>query len=539
MNNTYLTGTYNKYRNKIKGDNKTNCSVTPNTKINQYLERTKSNNFHKTPPNILNKSQNVKDNQKISKANLKNFIINNKMNRRNIFINNNFINKSKPHNRKSNSINPSRNNYSFKLNSMNNLPGCYINNYNNNHNNKNMTKNNSSLSYYYSSNNNTTNNKNKNNTKITKPNYRLKCVKANLSNFANFYYNKVNKLQKKSNLDVNLTTDTTNHRKINTSSFNYFITEESKKELKETKNRNKLKMSYLSLNKKNKKNNNGKVTLLSNIKPNVPLKITQKNSQNPHSLYFGCISNDLSSDKIIPSPPDSTEIKIINDLKTITCDKNSKNNNYGEKIDKLQKIYEEMINYFLPKETQNIFIKVFKEYNFLCNDLYNNLKNSEEKINQLNEKLKNFESKNVELQKNFLEKETELNELKEQIKIFFESHKSNYQSEYNNDEEDDFIDNTPYQKNKNNYLLAQLNKKNLDDLESIYFFDKINGKNTIRLNNSEEQNKSNYMDNNGEIVPELNLDPTYIEKCKKKELLKIEEAHLTPFQKIALEFEMS
>ena len=132
MNNTFLTGTYNKYRNKIKGDNKTNCSVTPNTKITQYLERTKCNNFHKTPPNILNKSQNIKENQKISKANLKNFIINTKINHRNTFFNNNRINKSKPHNRKSNSINPSRNNYSFKLNSMNNLPGCYNNKNHNN-----------------------------------------------------------------------------------------------------------------------------------------------------------------------------------------------------------------------------------------------------------------------------------------------------------------------------------------------------------------------------------------------------------------------
>ena len=47
------------------------------------------------------------------------------------------------------------------------------------------------------------------------------------------------------------------------------------------------------------------------------------------------------------------------------------------------------------------------------------------------------------------------------------------------------------------------------------------------------------MNNNGDIVPLLNLDPKYIEDCKNRELLKIEEAHLTPFQKIALQFEMS
>ena len=96
---------------------------------------------------------------------------------------------------------------------------------------------------------------------------------------------------------------------------------------------------------------------------------------------------------------------------------------------------------------------------------------------------------------------------------------------------------------RNNYYFAQLNKKNLDDLDAIYFFDKINtninGKIVINNNNDNIVNNYNYISNNGELVPELNLDPDYIEDCKNKELLKIEEANLTPFQRIALQFEMS
>lgn len=96
---------------------------------------------------------------------------------------------------------------------------------------------------------------------------------------------------------------------------------------------------------------------------------------------------------------------------------------------------------------------------------------------------------------------------------------------------------------RNNYYFAQLNKKNIDDLNAIYFFDKvnnnINGKIVINNNNENSGNNYNYISNSGEVVPELNLDPEYIEECKKRELLKIEEENLTPFQRIALQFEMS
>ena len=69
----------------------------------------------------------------------------------------------------------------------------------------------------------------------------------------------------------------------------------------------------------------------------------------------------------------------------------------------------------------------------------------------------------------------------------------------------------------------------MNDLDAIYFFDKI-------TNNNIDSNMKN---NKIELIPELNLDPDYIEKCKEKELLKMEEEHLTPFQKIALQFEVS
>ena len=557
MSNPYLTGSFNKYRNKIKGNMKMNISITPNTKITQYLERKKNINHHKSPSNLLNKSQNIRENQKISKINLKNYIINKKLSR----INHN-NRKNKPHNRKSNSINPSRNNFSIKLNSMNNLPGCYMNNNNTNfknnnnpnviiNNNKTMTKNNS-LSYYYSSNYNTTNNKNKNIGKINNDYtiHKLMRIKANLSYYSNFNFNKaINKAQKK-NPSVNLTTDNSNSRNLKSSPCNYFITEESKvirKDKNRIKNKSKLKMSYLNLKKNKKKTSN---LLLSKVKSNIPLKIPHKNNFIPAQISF---AGDISIEKNIPSPPvDSIELKISNDLNII------KNIDKNEKIDKLKKIYEESLEYFMPKEYRKIYLLILKEFEDMNKENLNEAKNLKEKNEELNNKIKDLENENNIIKKQLEEKDNELNIIKKKLIENIENLNNfrNYHEEEieNNEYEEDEENNTESYNNRrdfqisnklekikrNNYYFVQLNKNNLDDLDAIYFFDKINNDlNGKIVVNNEIGNNYNYISNNGEIVPQLNLDPKYIEDCKSKELLKIEEEHLTPFQRIALQFEMS
>ena len=61
---------------------KTSFSITPNTKITQYLERKKNVVNHKSPSNALNKSQNIRENKRIPKINLKNYIINKRLNKK-------------------------------------------------------------------------------------------------------------------------------------------------------------------------------------------------------------------------------------------------------------------------------------------------------------------------------------------------------------------------------------------------------------------------------------------------------------------------
>ena len=75
---------------------------------------------------------------------------------------------------------------------------------------------------------------------------------------------------------------------------------------------------------------------------------------------------------------------------------------------------------------------------------------------------------------------------------------------------------------RNNSYFKYLNTKNIDDLDALYFFDKV------EYNQNEEKE-----------IPKLNLDQKHIEKCIQKELIKRNEKNLTPFQKIALQFEMT
>jgi hypothetical protein len=416
-----------------------------------------------------------------------------------------------------------------------------------------MSKNNS-LSYYYSSNNNTFNNNN---------NYRklnnvynlqkLMCIKSNLSYFAKFNYNKAIKIQKK-NPSVKLTTDNSNSRNLKSSPSNYFITEESKvvmREKNKPKNKGKLKMSYLYLKKNKKKSSN--TSILTKNKSNIPLKISYKNTYHPPQISF---LGDNSIEKSNNSPPiDSFEQKIINQLK------NLKNIDKVEKINKLKKAYEESIDHFVPKEYRKLFMLIFKEFDEINKENLNDIKNLNEKNLKLNDKINILDKENILLKKKLEENVNELNLIKKKLMEYIENSNNfhqnknygeeEYESNYYEDEEEEnsyHYDNRPFSRNisqfkRNNDYFAQLNKKNLNDLNAIYFFDKINsninGKIIINNNNENLGNSYNYISNSGELVPELNLDPQYIEDCKRKELLKIEEENLTPFQRIALQFEMS
>ena len=551
MSNPYLTKSFNKYRNKIRGNMKTSFSISPNIKITQYLEQKKNVIHHKSPSNMLNKSQNIRENQKISKINLKNYIINKKLNKKKFSQNK----KLRHNNRKSNSINPINSNFSIKLNSMNSLPGCFINNnttyyINNNTNNNNNINN--------ISNTNTGNINNINNKTLSKNNslQKLLCMKANMSYYTNFNFNKgyINKIIKK-NQATNLTTDNSNSRNMKSPSGKYFITEETKlctKEKRKIKSKSKPKTSYTNNKKSKKKNSNN---IINKIKSNKPIKIPHKNSyQRPQMNFLG---GDACTDKNIYSPNiESIELKIAKQLQNI------KNVEKVTKFEKLKSTCEEAIENFVPKEYQKMFYIMIKEFDNINKINLNDIKYLKDKKDELNKKIKIIENENniykLQLEQDNKEMISIKNQLKQvknnnmnfpyknqknikSIKNNNKNNKDNFQKEEMNYEnlnietDSNYIIKNIKKRNSeincirdNNYF-TQLNKRNLNDLDAIYFFDKI-------TNNNIDSNMKN---NKIELIPELNLDPDYIEKCKEKELLKMEEEHLTPFQRIALHFESS
>ena len=124
----------------------------------------------------------------------------------------------------------------------------------------------------------------------------------------------------------------------------------------------------------------------------------------------------------------------------------------------------------------------------------------------------------------------------------------NYENENYEDEEnlnintesncDEQISNKVNNVKRDNNYFTKLNRQNINDLDAIYFCDKIQNNKTSKTN-QKNGGVVNLQNNKGDLVPQLNLDPDYIEECKTKELLKLEEENLTPFQRIALQFEIS
>ena len=501
MSNPYLTKSFNKYRNKIRGNMKTSFSISPNIKITQYLEQKKNVIHHKSPSNMLNKSQNIRENQKISKINLKNYIINKKLNKKKFSQNK----KLRHNNRKSNSINPINSNFSIKLNSMNSLPGCFINNNTtyyinnntnnnnninnisntntgniNNINNKTLSKNNS-LSYYYTSNCNMVNNyKGKNIGKIINENalQKLLCMKANMSYYTNFNFNKgyINKIIKK-NQATNLTTDNSNSRNMKSPSGKYFITEETKlctKEKRKIKSKSKPKTSYTNNKKSKKKNSNN---IINKIKSNKPIKIPHKNSyQRPQMNFLG---GDACTDKNIYSPNiESIELKIAKQLQNI------KNVEKVTKFGKLKSTCEEAIENFVPKEYQKMFYIMIKEFDNINKINLNDIKYLKDKKDELNKKIKIIENENNIYKLQLEQNNKEMISIKNQLK---QVKNNNMNFPYKNQKNIKSIKNNN-KNNKDNFQKEEMNYENLNiETDSNYIIKNIKKRNSeincIRDNN--------------------------------------------------------
>ena len=298
-----------------------------------------------------------------------------------------------------------------------------------------------------------------------------------------------------------------------------------------------------SNNKNNKVSNN--IVMMKNTSIHKPKKILNlntdfnisrnsciKNNSNNYIINNNnndiLIKNNTEHKKFITTADDSI-INIINE--------NQSTNKFSELEEKLKiklsenklnnriityntykNIFEEAIK-ILPENQQNLFNIILNGYQ----NIITGYSNDEKNINEQNENYKNIiktlEKENIENKKKLQNKETEINEWKKKIKFFLEKSPEQISKSTNASV---IITSSDKEKEKENEKIKErnliieerkryiegLNKKNIKDLDALYFYDKV----CMRCHS-----KSPLKNNKGEIIPILDLN---FEKKRTKSKMK-------------------
>ena len=268
------------------------------------------------------------------------------------------------------------------------------------------------------------------------------------------------------------------------------------------------------------------------IKPNLILKNNQNKSNinsivtdNQISPTEGLLENLSSKKNNDFTQLESFENKIFNELKELKGCKKT------DVIEKIKIISNEAIECLVPKESQNVFLLLMKQIFLIIKEYSENIFRLRRVILNLKSKINNYEIKSKELINEIKMKEKDFNLLKKEIDKLTQEKKPQNLELKTISEDNDIMNKIKLRKNISsldlkikrdyNVFLKKLNAQNVDDLDALYFFDKVN----YRQNSYDKK------------IPKLNLEEKYIEKCMQKELIKRNEINLTPFQKVALQFE--
>ena len=234
-------------------------------------------------------------------------------------------------------------------------------------------------------------------------------------------------------------------------------------------------------------------------------------------------------------------LKELNDKLKMKLIENKLNRN--KRYNSIQKIFEELI-LLLPEENKEIFKEILKGIHDIISEYYSELKNLKE-IYEINKrKILNLENDNLNNIKIIKEKDLEIEKLKKKIsssmstqeqQIISKSTNSSFVNSLSSEKEKSIDTKKKYYKSESQNRIEELNKKNIFDLNALYFYEKVNMKSDFN-----SLPKSNF----GDLVPPLNLDFEKNEKIneeKKKEEIqkKINENKLSFIEKVALSFDLS
>ena len=189
----------------------------------------------------------------------------------------------------------------------------------------------------------------------------------------------------------------------------------------------------------------------------------------------------------------------------------NKNNNKTKIYNILQSTFEETIQ-VLPENNQHLLKVLLKGYHDLITNYLTENRSLKDENENYKSQLQEFEKENSNLKKTVLEKEKIIEYLKKKTTYKSQEEISNSTKVSSFDPSSHDKDSIGLKKKRNSFHLErqhyieELNKKNIRDLDALYFYDKV-------VMKTEEKNGP-LRDNNGEIIPKLDLD---FEKKHKKE----------------------
>ena len=222
---------------------------------------------------------------------------------------------------------------------------------------------------------------------------------------------------------------------------------------------------------------------------------------------------------------------------------NENKDNKNKRYNSIQKIFEKLIS-LIPEESKLIFKNILIGVHDIINEYYLELKHLKEEYEINKNKLLSLENDNLYNLNIIKEKDLEIENLKKKIsgsmstqeqQIISKSTNSSFIVSLSSDKEKSLEIKKKYYKSNAQNRIEEINKKNIFDLNALYFYDKV-----IMKSEFNSVPKSN----NGDLVPPLDLDFEKIERIKeekKKENLKekIKDNKLSFIQKVALSFDLN
>jgi hypothetical protein len=313
---------------------------------------------------------------------------------------------------------------------------------------------------------------------------------------------------------LNLNTDFSLSRN---STLNYIITEDNLKK----QNKENLRHNFLS-NYMNNKLNKSLIKNSSSKYSNFPTKIYNDSNDeslilNNPEIMINHTDNNFNTNNYNINKSNKELANIFNELESklnIRLSEN-KTNNKTKTYNILQRTFEEIIQVF-PENNQHLLKVLLKGYHDLITKHFTENRTLKDEIENYKNKLFENEKEILKMRKLLLEKDKIIEDLKKKSTYKSQEEVSNSTKVSSFDPSSHDKDSISLKKKRNSFHLErqhyieELNKKNIKDLDALYFYDKV-------VMKTEEKNGP-LRDNNGEIIPKLDLD---FEKRQRKEQEKL------------------